>query len=420
MTAITIALLSCLMLWIITRIIQVSYFLRHLNGTPSLPLDRDFSPNATIILCLRGIDPLLTDCLKGIFNQDYPHYQVQIVVDHETDPAWQVVTQFLAQQRSSVPVNLTVLKDKSPTCALKCSAILQAIANLDPTCEVIAFIDADTIAHRTWLQELVMPLQNSEVGATSGNRWYLPNDSQWGSLVRHLWNMTAVIMMQLFRLPWGGTLAIKTQVLHESGLPKLWERSLVEDTPIYQALKAKGWRIEFVPSLFIVNRESCDLLSFLQWSQRQSLFGRLYHPAWLLMLTHAAANLLLLLFTLVALGFALFTQQWQFAQWLASGLMIYLTALAVLANVMDQNVRGMLKRRGEKLSPISFVDRLKIIAAIPFCILVCGAATLLTQGLKRVKWRGIVYRFQDSFLVQMVEYTPYQEIERPTDPMASL
>jgi cellulose synthase/poly-beta-1,6-N-acetylglucosamine synthase-like glycosyltransferase len=420
MTEITIALFSCLMLWIITRMFQVSFFLRHLNKAPSTSLDPTFSPNATIILCLRGVDPLLTDCLTGLFNQDYPNYQIQIVVDHEADPAWKVVTQFLAQQRSPVPVQLTVLKDKSPTCALKCSAILQAIANLAPTCEVVAFIDADTIAHPTWLQELVMPLQDREVGATSGNRWYLPNDSQWGSLVRHLWNTTAVVMMQIFHIPWGGTLAIKTQVLHESGLPKLWERSLVEDTPIYQALKAKGWRIEFVPSLFIVNRESCDLLGFLKWSQRQSLFGRLYHPAWILMLIHAAANLLLLLSTLSALSFALLTQQWQDVQWLASGLMIYLTALSILARIMDQSVRSVLKKRGEKLSPLSFVDRLRLFAAIPFCILVCGSATVLTQGLQRVQWRGIVYHFQDAFSVQMVEYTPYQEIERPTDPMASL
>jgi cellulose synthase/poly-beta-1,6-N-acetylglucosamine synthase-like glycosyltransferase len=420
MTAITIALFSCLMLWTIIQTLQVVYFLRHFNSSPSPPLDQNFTPNTTVILCLRGVDPLLNSCLERLFNQDYPNYQVQIIVDHEADPAWEVVTQFLAQQRSPVPVKLTVLKEKSPTRALKCSAILQAIAHLDPACEVIAFIDADTMAHPTWLRELVLPLQSSEVGASTGNRWYLPDDAQWGSLVRHLWNVTAVIMMRLFHIPWGGTLAIKTHVLHESGLPQLWERSLVEDTPIYRALNAKGWRIEFVSSLFIVNRESCNLLGFLQWSQRQSLFGRLYHPAWLLMLTHAASNFLVLMGALITLVFAFLMQRWQAFQWLSSGVIIYLTTLSILANIMDQSIRGVLQKRGDQLSPMSLLDHVKLVLAVPFCIIVCGVATILTQTLQRVKWRGIVYHFQDSFSVQMVEYTPYQEVEHPIDPMTSL
>jgi cellulose synthase/poly-beta-1,6-N-acetylglucosamine synthase-like glycosyltransferase len=420
MTEISIALFSCLMLWIIIRILQVSRFLRHLHTVPNLPSpEQPFDPNVTVILCLRGADPLLVNCLQGLFQQDYPNYQVQIVVDHEHDPAWRVVTQFLDQQQPTVPVKLSLLETKSPTCGLKCSAILQAIANLDPACDVVAFLDADTMTHPTWLQELVMPLHDSQVGATSGNRWYLPDDSQWGSLVRHLWNITAVVMMQTFHIPWGGTLAIKTHVLYESGLPKLWERSLVEDTPIYQALKTKGWRIEFVPSLFIANRESCNLLSFLRWSQRQSLFGRLYHPAWLLMCAHAAVNLLLLLSVVGTLTFALLTQH-PAAMWLGFGLITYLVSLAVLANLMDLNVRKILRQRGEKLSPVSLMHQLKLIVAIPFCILVCGITTLLTQGLRRVEWRGIVYQIQDAWAVQLVEYTPYQKIERPTDPMASL
>jgi cellulose synthase/poly-beta-1,6-N-acetylglucosamine synthase-like glycosyltransferase len=421
MTEIAIALFGCLMLWIITRILQVKHFLKSLHAPPNLPAPgQQFSPNATVILCLRGADPLLEDCLQGLFQQDYPNYQVRIIVDHQQDPAWSVVNQFLDQQQSTVPIKLSVLEKKSPTCGLKCSAILQAIADLDPACEVVAFMDADTMAHPTWLHELVMPLHDPQVGASSGNRWYLPDDAQWGSLVRHLWNVTAVIMMQTFHIPWGGSLAIKTHVLYESGLPKLWERSLVEDTPIYQALNAKGWRIEFVSSLFIINRESCDLFSFLRWSQRQSLFGRLYHPAWLFMFAHAAANLLLLLSVVGVLLVALFKQQWVAFEWLGTGLFTYILALAAMADFMDKNVRSVVKKRGEKLSSVSVVDRLRLIVAIPFCILVCGLATLLTQGLRRVQWRGVVYQIQDAWAVRLVEYTPYKKIERPTDPMASL
>src|SRR5438445_469746 len=54
-------------------------------------------PNVAVILCLRGVDPSLDGCLHGLLNQDYPRYQVRIVVDCIEDPAWQKVHDTLAR-----------------------------------------------------------------------------------------------------------------------------------------------------------------------------------------------------------------------------------------------------------------------------------------------------------------------------------
>src|ERR1043165_3087246 len=56
-----------------------------------------YQPRACVILCLRGTDPFLKDCLTGLLHQDYPAYRARIIIDSETDPAWDVVHQRLAQ-----------------------------------------------------------------------------------------------------------------------------------------------------------------------------------------------------------------------------------------------------------------------------------------------------------------------------------
>ena len=41
-----------------------------------------FQPRTVVILCLRGADPQLEDCLSGLLHQDYDNWELRIVVDH--------------------------------------------------------------------------------------------------------------------------------------------------------------------------------------------------------------------------------------------------------------------------------------------------------------------------------------------------
>ena len=54
-------------------------------------------PEIAVLLPLRGADPSLEACLKGLLAQDYPTYQVHIVIDSAEDPAQAVVARVLAE-----------------------------------------------------------------------------------------------------------------------------------------------------------------------------------------------------------------------------------------------------------------------------------------------------------------------------------
>src|SRR4051812_43204348 len=53
-------------------------------------------PRVTVLLPLRGSDPVLADCLRGLCRQEYPSYQIHIIVDSSDDPAWATIREVLA------------------------------------------------------------------------------------------------------------------------------------------------------------------------------------------------------------------------------------------------------------------------------------------------------------------------------------
>ncbi|WDQ17781.1 glycosyltransferase [Rhodopirellula sp. P2] len=235
-----------------------------------------FTPKAAIILCLRGADPFLRQCLQHLLDQDYPKFQLHVVVDSEEDPSRAILGDFESDDR----VRVSVLHDPPETCSLKCGAIVQVIRELDPSFEVVALCDADTVPHRTWLAELAAPLQDPTVAVTTGNRWYQPQDPTGASLVRYLWNIPAAINMIVFRIAWGGSLLIRRQVIDEAGLLKKWSHAFCEDTMLDRVLRRHGYRQVFVPNVMVVNRETCTFADLMNWVPRQLLTAKLYHSSW--------------------------------------------------------------------------------------------------------------------------------------------
>ena len=76
-------------------------------------------PRAAILLSLRGADPQLPEGLRCLLRQDYPDYELHVVVDRRDDPAWQIV-QDAAGDHSRVPIHVAELREPLPTCSLKC------------------------------------------------------------------------------------------------------------------------------------------------------------------------------------------------------------------------------------------------------------------------------------------------------------
>ena len=94
---------------------------------------------------------------------------------------------------------------------------------LDDAVEVVAFLDADSIPAANWLRAMVAPFTDPRVGGASGVRWFAPVDHGRGTLARYVLNALELPQMYLYRIPWGGSLAVRKRVVHEDGMTRLLE-----------------------------------------------------------------------------------------------------------------------------------------------------------------------------------------------------
>ena len=364
---------------------------RHRRETP----DDDNLPRVAVLLCLRGADPNLAGGLRRLMKQQYPDYEVFIVIDSDTDPAWGVVKQSAdnAEGKSTAcQVHVSTLRQRLETCSLKCSSLVQLLDQIDDSFAVVVLADSDLESHSTWLRELVAPLADPRVGASFGNRWFLPSRGWMGSLVRQVCNAIGVVTMHLGQIPWGGSLAIRASVVKESGLRETLTRSIVDDGPVRVALKKQGLRLQFVPSLLMANREDCDLRFAHSFLTRQLKWTQTYMSSqWPIMLVYTLGVLGIYMATLVlAIGCVLIGYHVE-AFWFAAGAAIYSGAVMTLWFLLDVAARRIIRAQGEPVPSILGVQLLKLPLAMLLAVVVHVSAMICATLLRRVIWRGVTY-----------------------------
>lgn len=405
--------------WLVIQVCLMLIFLWYLR-TYKQPLISDNQlPKTAVILCLRGADPFLPNCVRSLLNQNYPDYDLKLIIDSPEDPAFKIAKEVIAETKAT-NFQISTLRTVRHNCSLKCSSLVQAVSDLDDSYQVVALVDADTIVHKNWLRELVSPLTNEKVGITTGNRWYVPTGKYWGSLVRYAGNVSTVVQMFLFQVPWGGSLAIKKQLLQQTEIMEKWGEAFGDDMLLHKVIKKHGWKIKFVPSLLMVNREESNLSTLFPSLQRLILCSRLYHPNWLALVSDAVSSILFPTLTIfLALGL-FFATEWNTAFSLFKTYSIYTIGLLLLMLVMELGVQEIIRSQGQPIPEISLTNILKMFIAIPLTQWVYGLAMLSSLWISTVTWRGLTYKIKSPWHIRLVEYHPYQWLDQPIDPKISL
>ncbi len=408
----TVALISFgLLLFVaLEQVLAVAMFVRYCR-TSAPAAESTYQPEVLVILPVRGADNTLADCIEALARQDYDNYRVRVVLDSLTDPGWRVIDQVLVTQ-PGLPIEVVELREPHPECSLKCSSVYQATEQLDD-CEVVALLDSDIVPHDSWLSELVAPLADEQVGAATGNRWYLPQRCQLGSLLRYFWNAAAVVTMQMWGMPWGGTLAIKRSVLEGTDLRERWRRAGCEDVPLVRSLKQLGLQIRFVKSLIMIDRDEVRMGDCLRFLDRQLLWVRLYYPScwWVCNVWQVLVASCIVTAGVVGLAGLFVGEPELFAGAVA---VLGLSACVSIA-VVRWVERTLLPR---ERSPIA-QNPWRMIGAITFTNIAMVRVVFVSLLTRTIHWRGIVYRIAGPWRIRLLEYHPYVD-ESPTAPEPDL
>ncbi|MEO1997997.1 MAG: glycosyltransferase family 2 protein [Planctomycetaceae bacterium] len=363
-------------------------------------------PPAAVVLCLRGADPFLEDCLRGLFEQDHPDYHVRIVVDNIDDPAHAVVRAVRAEY-PRVDVVIDILRNPVANRSLKVHALLQAVTDLDPRFESVTVLDADAVPYRSWLRDLVRPLRDPQVGVTTGIRWFVPEQRTIPNLVRRQWNIWAVVHMHAMQVPWGGSMAISRHLLDGTGRLDVWAHSFSDDTPLSNLLQRTGLELRVVPSAAMPNRESISFGSLLRFVRRQLLFIRLDSTRWSTALALTIWSVIPFTLASAVAGVACWQGHW--SAWLLVPVLLMYNSIFIIGSKMTSRcVRRSLRQRGVELSKSRFDMRTCVVAQLSLAISLFAAVSAACA--RRFDWRGVTYVRGASRRFELLRYVPY----RPT------
>jgi cellulose synthase/poly-beta-1,6-N-acetylglucosamine synthase-like glycosyltransferase len=349
----------------------------------------DFQPFVSVIAPGRGLEPGLAENLEPLLTQDYARYEVLFVFDRADDPACEIVARLKTRSEAATR---TIIAGAASDSGQKVHNLRVAVTQLDPESEVLVFVDSDARPEKSWLKQLVAPLADETLGASTGYRWFLPLEGGIASRLRGVWNASVASALSsdtAKNFCWGGSTAIRRTTFEELRIREHWHGTVSDDFTITRVLRAAGQPIHFTPNCLVPSVGDCDFKELLEFTTRQIKITRVYAPQlWLPLLLGSG------LFTIVFFGglTVLFAQI--LTDTLSYTLLITLTTLYALGTT-----KAFIRWRAVNI-PLSGYRSAMLQDLLPHLILWPVASVLYLYNAvaagfsRRINWRGITYELK--------------------------
>jgi len=332
----------------------------------------EFRPFVSVIAPTRGLEPGFAENVRPLMQQDYPAYEVLFVFDDPQDPSLQLVKSLNAR---------TVISGPAKNSGQKVHNLIAAVDEIDPRCEVIVFVDTDARPNTDWLRQLVAPLADETVGASTGFRWFVPERGGLASRLRSVWNASIASALGENReknFCWGGSTAIRRATFERLNVVGHWAGTVSDDFTMTRVLKEAKLPIHFTPNCLVPSVGDCDFRELLEFTTRQIKITRVYAPhLWLPLMLGSG------LFCIVFFG--------------GLGLLIFDRRVAVVLTILFLlgAAKSFIRWRainGSKLDR----DLWAHVFLWPFASLLYFYNTIVAGFSRRIKWRGITYELKST------------------------
>ena len=256
----------------------LKYFKREL-AKPQLA----YTPFATIIAPCKGLDDGLKENLAALLEQDYPEYEVIFVVDDGTDPAVEVIEE--VSRKDAKPAKM-IVAPKAVDSSQKVANLREAVLHVSDDSEIFVFVDSDARPAKGWLRHLVAPLEDKNIGAATGYRWFISKNLTFASEMQSIWNASIASALgpnTRSNFCWGGSMAIRRDIFERLNIREKWLGTLSDDFVVTRTVKDANLPIYFVPQALTATIEDCGFSELLEFTTRQMKITRVYASnLWLL------------------------------------------------------------------------------------------------------------------------------------------
>lgn len=233
------------------------YFNKKAVLETSVADNHGYFPSISVIIPTRDRDDSLVECLESLYAQDYDSSQIEIIVvnDGSADE-----TQKLA---SGFPCTLlTNLQSRG-------QSYCRNIGARRAGGEILAFLDDDCVAGRTWLRDLALYFQWEDIGAVGG---YVEGHARQSLLDRYEMafsrlNLGTYILRgtndnSTFYIPTCNMLVRKNVFLETGGIRESLQ--LGEDVDFCWRMRTAGRQLLYVPSGIVMHKHRNTLRAMLR------------------------------------------------------------------------------------------------------------------------------------------------------------
>jgi cellulose synthase/poly-beta-1,6-N-acetylglucosamine synthase-like glycosyltransferase len=257
----------------------LNYF-RHELAKPQ----SDFTPFASIIVPCKGVEEGLKANLEALRDQDYPEYEVIFVVDDAADPAADLIKDVIYREDAESRVVVStpfrgkvVIAPTAVDSSQKVENLREAV--LHATGDIFVFVDSDVRPSTDWLRQIAAPLEDEQIGASTGYRWFISPQPTFASEMRSAWNGSIASVLGPDRKSnfcWGGSTAIRRHTFENLNVRERWRGMLSDDFGLTRFIHETGMEIVFVPQALSATVGSCSLSEMLEFTTRQMKVTRVY------------------------------------------------------------------------------------------------------------------------------------------------
>jgi cellulose synthase/poly-beta-1,6-N-acetylglucosamine synthase-like glycosyltransferase len=245
-----------LIVFLSLRIYLVVWWKRQSSSQKNIALKE-----VTVIFPCKGVDLNFEKNLDAIKHQTVEQYNIVAVVDHLDDPAVQIL------KKHDMEI---LVSDGGHSGSGKVGAIATALKKYQES-DYFAILDSDTLVKPNWLQSLLGPLADKNIGASTTYPYYDPADrgNIW-DYIKKTWGYLGINMMEfrLTRFVWGGSVAFRNDLIFPDNFEK-FANSISDDSTITSICKERNLKIAYAHNTRPVVYTREDRKTFMEWSNRQ-------------------------------------------------------------------------------------------------------------------------------------------------------
>ncbi len=354
----------------------------------------DFTPYVSIIAPCKGLDQDLEANLKALFEQDYPNYEIIFVVDSENDESLEIIRNLQGKDSEKQIIPKIVVASKATNSSQKVENLREAILHVSDNSKVFVFVDSDARPNKTWLSNLVAPLQDKNVGCSTGYRWFIGKTFNFPTELRSVWNASIASALgedTKSNFCWGGSMAIRRKTFEDLQIREKWKGVLSDDFAMRRAMKEANLPIRFVPQCLTASVENCTFGELFEFTTRQMKITRVYSQnLWILSFIGSGLFLLVWIWGILNL---IFSPLSSFTFWFTTTSLLLITIFSIGKSYLRlEAVKLVLKDYKKDLNK-QFWTQNTLWFFTPFIFFYNNFLALISRN---ITWRGIKYQLKSS------------------------